>query len=288
MVHITGPLPLPVSVAAILVGVDVTDRWARQLGQVDLARVLGAPLTAANPVIMGLYDAAGNRMPSMDMAARPGFVDVIDRAGRLLGIAGRNWVLGALDIPDLSDRWARQLGLIDLSRVLGAALTAANPVIMGLYDAAGNRMPSMDVAARQGFQEIVTAGAIVAAGNPFPTEDTGLNTNPRRFESDNGFYSAVVARAGGVATALWTVGTVPARTAGQITTIYTLTIENSTGAAVTGWLEIGGVAITIPYHVANNDSVVIDFIAGLRSGDADVNCNASVNGVNFQIIGTEI
>lgn len=129
----------------------------------------------------------------------------------------------------------------------------------------------------------------VACGplNPVNTEDTGLNTNPRRYEKDNGFYSAVVARAGGIATALWTIATAPARTAGQVTTIYTLEIENSTGAAVTGWLEIGGVAITVPIHVANNDTAVIDFIAGLNSGNADVNCNASVNGVTFSVKGTE-
>lgn len=116
--------------------------------------------------------------------------------------------------------------------------------------------------------------------------------NSRRYEKDNGFTSAVVARAGGVATPLWAVGLAavyPAagRTAGRITTIYTLTIENATGAAITGWLEVGGAAITIPYHVANNDSVVIDFIAGLNVGNVNINCNASANGVNFQIMGTE-
>jgi len=63
--------------AIVPLGVDVTDRWARQVGQVDLARVLGAALNAANPVIAGIYDAAGNRMPSMDVVARAGYVDVI-------------------------------------------------------------------------------------------------------------------------------------------------------------------------------------------------------------------
>lgn len=145
-------------ISAIIPGIvnaDVTDRWARQLGQIDLARVLGAPLSAVNPVIAGLYDAAGNRMPSMDAVIRPGYVDVIDRAARLLGtvspVAGSVW--------DVSDRWARQLGLVDLSRVLGAALSAANPVIAGLYDAAGNRMPSMDVTARAGFVDVIDRAA---------------------------------------------------------------------------------------------------------------------------------
>lgn len=35
-------------------------------------------------------------------------------------------------------------------------------------------------------------------------EDTGLNTNPRRYEKINGVFSAPIARAGGIATALWT------------------------------------------------------------------------------------
>jgi len=55
---------------------DVSDRWARQVGQVDLARVLGAALDHANPVIARLTDGVAFIDPR----------DVIDRAGRLLGI----------------------------------------------------------------------------------------------------------------------------------------------------------------------------------------------------------
>ena len=112
-------------------------------------------------------------------------------------------------------------------------------------------------------------------------------THARKYEKEKGFRSAVVTRAGGVATPLWTITTTPARTAGKKTTIYVLIIENSTGAAVTGWLEIGGTPITPPFHVANNDAELIDFPAGKDAGDNDINCNASVNGVQFQIVGTE-
>ena len=97
----------------------------------------------------------------------------------------------------------------------------------------------------------------------------------------------MVARAGGVATALYTIATAPARTAGENTTIYTLEIENATGAAVTAWLEIAGVAITVPFHINDDDSVIIEYIAGLNAGDADIDCNASANGVIFSIKGTE-
>lgn len=55
---------------------DVSDRWARSLGQVDLARVLGSALAHANPVIARLTDGSAFIDPR----------DVSDRAARLLGI----------------------------------------------------------------------------------------------------------------------------------------------------------------------------------------------------------
>jgi len=116
--------------------------------------------------------------------------------------------------------------------------------------------------------------------------------NPRLYEKENGFTSAPIARAGGVATPLWIVGLaavnpVAGRTAGGITTAYTLVVENNTGNAATGWLEVGGVAITPVYHLNNGETSVITFTAGMNIGDVDVNCNASVNGVVFQLTGTE-
>jgi len=128
---------------------------------------------------------------------------------------------------------------------------------------------------------------------PTRTVDTGEHTNPRRYEKDYGFTSAPVARVGAVATALWEVALAavyPAagRTAGTITTIYELHIENSTGAAVTAWLEDdAGNAITVIYHVATLDTVVIDWPAGFTRGDAEVYINASVNDVVAQIFGTQ-
>ena len=183
--------------------------------------------------------------------------DVIDRAGRLVGIVyGENAQLQQLTPADA------------LAPNESLEVTGFNMV----YDPIADDWNRWIEGATQGVPQV---------------EDTGVNTNPRRYEKDNGFYSAVVARAGGVATALWTVATAPARTAGLVTTIYTLEIENSTGAAVTAWLEIGGVAITIPFHVANTDSVIIEYVGGFNSGNADVNCNATVNDVVFSIKGTE-
>ncbi|GAG81105.1 unnamed protein product [marine sediment metagenome] len=138
-----------------------------------------------------------------------------------------------------------------------------------------------------GSQNVPLQQGALVDGYPLITEDTGTNTNPRQYEKDNGFYSAVVARAGGVATALWTIATAPARTAGEESTIYHLHIENSTGAAVTAWLEVGGVVVTPPYHVANDDTVTIDWLAGLDIGNQDIDLNASANDVVAQISGTE-
>jgi len=144
----------------------------------------------------------------------------------------------------------------------------------------GNVFGYIDALTRWIAIRATAAGALI-------TEDTGTHTNPRRYEKENGFRSEVVTRAGGVATALWTIATTPARTAGEDTTIYTIEIENSTGAAITGWLEVAGVAITVPFHIADNDSQVIDYPAGFEIGDNDVDCNASANDVVFSIKGTE-
>lgn len=132
-----------------------------------------------------------------------------------------------------------------------------------------------------------------------PTEDTGLNTNPRRYEKDNGFVSARTTVADGpTAVAIWAVDVacvnnpsgVPAdgRTSGHKTTVCSLEIENSTGGEVTAWLEDeDGNRISVDYHVANNDTVVLDFSAGKTYGDMDIYINASVAEVVGQISGTE-
>jgi hypothetical protein len=62
------------------IDVNITDKWARQLGLVDLSRVLGAALSYANPVIVRLTNGSAFIDPT----------DVADRAARLLGIAYGN------------------------------------------------------------------------------------------------------------------------------------------------------------------------------------------------------
>ena len=269
-------------VAAIIAGpIDVSDRAARLLGrvygntaqlqQLTPADVLANPANllgvGAFPHLWNVAAARWNRWREGALVGA-GLTDPIDRAARLLGI-----IYG--DVGQLAQRAATR----DLYVQLRSAGAEIDP--RDVTDRAARLLGVIYGSQAQQLQQKVGTFQLL-------TEDTGLNTNPRRYEVDNGFRSPVVARAGGIATALWTIGTTPARTAGRITVVYTLSIENATAAAITGWLEIAGIAITVPFHIASNDSVVIDFIAGLKTGNNDVNCNASVNGVIFQIVGTEV
>lgn len=126
--------------------------------------------------------------------------------------------------------------------------------------------------------QVLADGTVVVQG-------TGLNTNPRRYEKDNGFYSAPTTVGAG-ATDLYTTTTDPARTAGQVVTIYSLHIFNDTGAAGTIWLEIGGVAVTVEYQIATNDTVCVDWPAGLTLGNNDIDVNGTAD-IVVQISGTE-
>jgi len=131
--------------------VDIYDKWARQLGLVDLSRVLGAALSASNPVIVGVYDASGNRMPSMDSALRPGYGDIIDRAGRLVGVVYGNQA-------QLQQRTTSNDLFVAL-RQGGSELSTTNPIFAGVVDASGNRMPSMDASTRPGYVDIIDRAA---------------------------------------------------------------------------------------------------------------------------------
>ena len=127
-----------------------------------------------------------------------------------------------------------------------------------------------------------------------PVGSPGIST--RNYEKDNGFVSGVVAVIAGPPFALlWGTASTDAvnpsgggRTSGQSTTIYTMVLENNTGAVVTAWLEISdGTVITPNYHVNNGESAVITFAAGLTVGDQDLYINAALIDVTAQIIGTE-
>ena len=120
-----------------------------------------------------------------------------------------------------------------------------------------------------------------------------LGVSSPLFLNQNGFVSGAIARAGGVATALWAVGTAgvtPAawRTDGLSSTIFTLVIANDTGGAITAWLEIGGVVISPLYHVNDTETAVISFVGGMTTANQDIDINASANGVVAQLLGIQV
>jgi len=71
------------------VALDISDDWTRELGQVDLARILGAAPSVTNP------------LPSR-LTTGTAYYDSRDRS----------WNLGDSDVPDLKDRPTRQLGYV--------------------------------------------------------------------------------------------------------------------------------------------------------------------------------
>ena len=79
--------------------VSLANDWTRQLGLVDLSRVLGAALSHSNPVIARLTNGSA-------------FIDPRDRNWTITESLARSWNLGASDVPDLSDRAARLLGVV--------------------------------------------------------------------------------------------------------------------------------------------------------------------------------
>jgi len=124
------------------INVDVTDKWARQLGQVDLARVLGAALAHTNPVIARLTDGSAfydvaktgqlptaldtgalkvreqNPLTSIQVSNFPAdYPDAAVLAKLVAGIPVTNWIseIAVNNFPtayDVSDRAMRLLGRV--------------------------------------------------------------------------------------------------------------------------------------------------------------------------------
>lgn len=125
-------------------------------------------------------------------------------------------------------------------------------------------------------------------GSVGATEDTGVNTNPERYIHLYAFRSVPVARAGGVATPLYTIATTPARVAGTATDIWWIFYYNGSGGNATVWLESPiGTQISSTVQLANDQSVAIA-VKPLPVGDNDILVNASANGVEAQIGGISV
>jgi len=166
-------------------------------------RQAGAELSTSNPLFTGVVDASGNRLPAMDASTRPGYVDMTDRAERLTGVVYGSQAQQLLQRASTYDlivqlrnagveidpRSIRSLisgdvvtaygsqtqallqrattyDLLVALRQGGSELSTTNPIFAGIVDSSGNRLPSMDAAARRGYVSI-TDGT-----NVMPTMDT--------------------------------------------------------------------------------------------------------------------
>jgi hypothetical protein len=101
----------------VAVTADVSDRWARQLGQIDLARVLGAALSHGNPVIARLTDGSAFIDPRSirALASATDFISAVQSGtwniGTLTSITNPVTVQATdLDIRDLTTTERTPLG----------------------------------------------------------------------------------------------------------------------------------------------------------------------------------
>jgi len=78
------------------IALDIADRWGRQLGQVDVARILGNP------------PAVNNALPSR-----------LTDGSAYYDARARTWTLDKSDVPDLMDRPGREVGIVygDLGQI---------------------------------------------------------------------------------------------------------------------------------------------------------------------------
>lgn len=213
---------------------DVSDRWARLLGAVDLARVAGAAISLTNPVwarlsngsiaidprdrnwtvsetltvqatafqIRALAKAtdwlyatlktdAGVALDPRDRnwtisetltvqatnfairalakATDNVYATLKTDAGVAIDPRDRNWLLGSSDIPDLLDKWARQLGQIDLARILGAAASVTNPLPVRITDGSAFKDPTL-------IRALTSADVVTAQ----QTTRTSMTVKPER------------------------------------------------------------------------------------------------------------
>jgi hypothetical protein len=91
-----------VDVQAMTIGTidaNITDKWTRQLGQIDLARVLGSALAHANPVISRLTDGSAFIDPRTIRALTSAdIVSVIESAAAGLKVDIKTDTLGGLKV----------------------------------------------------------------------------------------------------------------------------------------------------------------------------------------------
>ena len=259
----------------------------------------------------GLYAATGAGLVALQSvfgagaditALNPLFTDVVDRAARLLGIVyGENDQLQQSDPSDAHVNPTNPLEVGSFLHVWDPVASDWNRLREGanvgevLVDVADRAARLVGVVYGNQDQLQQNAGTLELI-----TEDTGLHTNPRRYEKDYGFVSAPISVAVALtAVQVWAVGVAcvrnpsdilaNGRTAGNISTVYTMELRNPDAAVQTAWLETtGAVVVSIVYEIAANDSIVVPFEGGKTFGNMDLYINGSVAAIECQLEGTEV
>jgi hypothetical protein len=121
-------------------------------------------VTNANPLQVNLYPGG-----AVQSASNPSFVKLTDGTNTAAISAA---IANAL-LSDMGDRWARQVGQIDIARVLGAALSANNPVHANIAQIGGvaTQMSNSDGVsqaniAEHGLAATAAGGPVLASGLP--------------------------------------------------------------------------------------------------------------------------
>ena len=166
---------------------------------------------------------------------------VTDKDGHIIVDSIGTW--GAVDI---TDDWTRQLGLMDLSRVLGAALAHTNPVIVRISDGVSAYLNPQTIRALTSA-DVVTADSLSKWGGTALTgRDTSLDLAKLQPPSSIGTLADVTAAAS--ATQL-----IAASTACLSVMVRSL-------AANTGKIRVGDSNITASrgVEISAGDAVILD------------------------------
>jgi len=144
------------------------------------------------------------------------------------------------------------------------------------------------------MRDVFGEGADINAGNPLDVQDTGVNTNPRRYETDNAFRSQVLTLTDGNPHILWSLNTTPARTEDESTFIYVITVFSRFGNTVgeVGLEQPVGTELYPRVAVNPEETAVVTLETPIPVGATGVFARAhrgtTVVGVDVQILGLEV
>jgi len=275
-----------------VVNVDITDDWARQLGQVDLARYAGAACGLLNPVHVGITVAGAIVDPRQIRALTA--ADIVSAAQSGVWSVGRTWTLTALDIVSAAQSgvwsvgrtWALAVATdavaaqvsnwpalyaMNLTQYLSAACGLLNPIHVGIT-VAGAIVDPRSIRALTAA-DVVTADSLSKWGGTALTgRDVSLDLANLPDIADA--LDAIKVKEDAGFTAMYEFNA----TSG--TNYYPVYLKNPAGSGKTVFLErlIAGVYFATPllYHVSFDPTTTADGTALTIQSRTALNPVASV------------